>query len=64
MRGERPDKEVFDKHIAALELKLDVYEKILSKQKYAAGNVCDLHELPEHEHALMQFPFFFVRILH
>jgi glutathione S-transferase len=56
MRGEQPDKEVFDKHVAALSLKLDVYEKILSKQKYAAGNVCDLHKLPEH--ALMGFLFF------
>jgi hypothetical protein len=58
MRGKQPDKEVFDKHVAALDLKLDVYEKFLSKQKYAAGNVCDLHKLPKREHALMQFPFF------
>jgi hypothetical protein len=32
--------EAFEKHIAALALKLDVYEKILSKQKYIAGDVC------------------------
>ena len=44
MRGEQPDKEAFDKHVAALASKLDVYEKILSKQKYVAGNVwCFLH---------------------
>ena len=40
MRGEQTDKEAFDKHIAALALELDVYEKILSKQKYLAGDVC------------------------
>jgi glutathione S-transferase len=39
MRGLQPDKEAFEKHIAALALKLDVYEKILSKQKYVAGDV-------------------------
>ena len=39
MRGLQPDKEAFEKHIAALALKLDVYEKILSKQKYLAGDV-------------------------
>lgn len=44
MRGEKSNKELFDKHIAAMGLKLDVYEKIMSKQKYAAcGNVCVLH---------------------
>jgi len=37
-RGLQPDKEAFEKHIAALVLKLDVYEKILSKQKYVAGD--------------------------
>ena len=42
-RGLQPDKEAFEKHIAALALKLDVYEKILSKQKYVAGDVCVLH---------------------
>ena len=40
MRGEQTDKEAFDKHIAALALELDVYEKILNKQKYLAGDVC------------------------
>ena len=40
MRGEQTDKGAFDKHIAALALELDVYEKILSKQKYLAGDVC------------------------
>ena len=43
MRGEQTDKEAFDKHIEALALKLDVYEKILSKQKYLAGGVCVYH---------------------
>ena len=38
-RGETPDKEAFDKHIANLSLKLDVYDKILSKQKYLVGDV-------------------------
>lgn len=40
MRGEQTDKGAFDKHIAALALELDVYEKILNKQKYLAGDVC------------------------
>ena len=38
-RGETPDKDVFEKHIANLSLKLDVYDKILSKQKYLGGDV-------------------------
>ena len=38
-RNEIPDKEAFDKYIAKLSLKLDVYDKILSKQKYLAGDV-------------------------
>jgi glutathione S-transferase len=38
-RGETPDKEAFDKHIAKMSLKLDVYDQILSKQKYLAGDV-------------------------
>ncbi|PPQ66676.1 hypothetical protein CVT24_008829 [Panaeolus cyanescens] len=49
MRGMTPDKAIFDKLIAALEMKLDVYEKILSKQKYLAGNeitIADLFHLP------------------
>jgi glutathione S-transferase len=37
--GLTPDKEVIDKHLADLSLKLDVYDKILSKQKYLAGDV-------------------------
>ena len=39
MRGGTPDKEVFEKHIQNLSTKLDVYDRILSKQKYLAGNV-------------------------
>ena len=37
--GLDPDKEAFDKHIADLSGKLDVYDKILSKQKYLLGDV-------------------------
>lgn len=39
----------FDELIAGLEGKLDVYDKILSKQKYLAGNevtLADLFHLP------------------
>ena len=39
-RGLPFDKEAFDSHIATLALKLDVYDEILSKQKYIAGDVC------------------------
>jgi hypothetical protein len=53
LRGEQRDKEVFEKHIVGLGLKLDVYEKILSKQKYAAGNVCVFHNYIEQEHAFI-----------
>jgi hypothetical protein len=31
---------VFKKHIEKLSARLDVYDSILSKQKYVAGNVC------------------------
>jgi hypothetical protein len=31
---------VFNKHIEKLSARLDVYDDILSKQKYVAGNVC------------------------
>ncbi|KDR68560.1 hypothetical protein GALMADRAFT_256820 [Galerina marginata CBS 339.88] len=44
-----PDKAVFDKLIAGLGAKLDVYDKILSKQKYLAGDeitLADLYHLP------------------
>ena len=37
--GLEPDKEAFNKHIADLSGKLDVYDKILSKQKYLVGDV-------------------------
>jgi glutathione S-transferase len=33
------DKAVFDKYIASVDKSLDAYEKILSKQKYLAGDV-------------------------
>ena len=38
-QGLTPDNEVVEKHIADLSAKLDVYDKILSKQKYLAGDV-------------------------
>ena len=38
-QGLTPDKEAFEKHIAKLGGKLDVYNKILSKQKYLLGDV-------------------------
>jgi glutathione S-transferase len=40
-KGLTPDQEVVEKHIADLNGKLDVYDKILSKQKYLAGEVRD-----------------------
>ncbi len=38
-KGLTPDRAVFEKLITALDTKLDVYEKILSKQKYLGGDV-------------------------
>jgi glutathione S-transferase len=38
-QGLTPDKEVFEKHMADLSGKLNVYEKTLSKQKYLLGDV-------------------------
>ena len=38
-QGLTPDNEVVEKHIADLSAKLDVYDKILGKQKYLAGDV-------------------------
>jgi len=35
----KPDAEAFDSAMTTLSAKLDVYEKILSKQKYLAGDV-------------------------
>ncbi|KDR68523.1 hypothetical protein GALMADRAFT_256753 [Galerina marginata CBS 339.88] len=43
--GITPDQEVFDKLIAGLSAKLDVYDKILSKQKYLAGDEITLADL-------------------
>ena len=37
-QGLTPDKEVFEKHMAELSVKLEVYDKILSKQKYLLGD--------------------------
>jgi len=39
MGGGVPDEAVFAKYIQELESKLAVYDQILSKQKYVAGNV-------------------------
>ena len=61
MRGLQPDNEAFEKHIAALALKLDVYEKILSKQKYIAGDVCVLNYVKMNIHLCT---FHFVRKSH
>ncbi|KAF5342020.1 hypothetical protein D9611_002057 [Ephemerocybe angulata] len=47
--GLTPDREAFDQMVIQLEAKLDVYEKILSKQKYLAGDeltLADLFHLP------------------
>ncbi|KIM40726.1 hypothetical protein M413DRAFT_19258 [Hebeloma cylindrosporum] len=47
--GGKSDKEVFDKHIEKLSARLDVYDSILSKQKYVAGNeitLADLYHIP------------------
>ena len=41
-RGLPADKKAFEEQLAILALKLDVYDKILSQQKYLAGNVCVL----------------------
>jgi glutathione S-transferase len=38
-RGETPDPEEFKRKEALLAEKLEVYEKILSKQRYLAGDV-------------------------
>ena len=38
-QGLTPVSEAFEKHIADLSEKLDVYDKILSKQKYLLGDV-------------------------
>ena len=38
--GQTPDEAVFNSAIETLSEKLDVYDKILSKQKYLAGDVC------------------------
>ncbi|KAF8806031.1 glutathione S-transferase, partial [Phlegmacium glaucopus] len=48
-QGLTPDQAFVDKHIADLSGKLDVYDKILSKQKYLLGDeisLVDLYHLP------------------
>jgi len=47
--GGKPDEVAVKKYYDTLVPKLDAYDKILSKQKYLAGNECtlaDLHHLP------------------
>ncbi|KAH9481051.1 Glutathione S-transferase [Psilocybe cubensis] len=49
MKGLVPNTEYADGLLATLETKLDVYEKILSKQKYLAGDsvtLADLYHIP------------------
>ena len=38
-QGLTPDREAFEKHMVELSGKLEVYDKILSKQKYLLGDV-------------------------
>jgi len=48
-QGLTPDNEIVEKNLADLSAKLDVYDKILSKQKYLAGDeitLVDLYFLP------------------
>ncbi|KAF8972268.1 glutathione S-transferase [Flammula alnicola] len=45
MRGVAGDKDVFETLIAGLSAKLDVYDQILSKQKYVAGDAITLADL-------------------
>jgi len=48
-QGVAPDQTVVDKNVADLSVKLDAYDKILSKQKYLAGNeltLVDFYHLP------------------
>ena len=42
MKGQANSPELADALLAALESKLEGYEKLLSKQKYLAGDVRDL----------------------
>lgn len=45
MKGMTSDKAKFEEYIATLRTKLDGYERILSKQKYLAGDVSLTHFL-------------------
>ncbi|KAF8149090.1 glutathione S-transferase [Crassisporium funariophilum] len=47
--GQIPDQAAFEIHVAKLKTKLEVYDKILSKQRYLAGDevtLADLYHLP------------------
>ncbi|KAF8881328.1 glutathione S-transferase [Infundibulicybe gibba] len=48
-RGLTPDQAIYDEYIATLSTKLDVYDEILGKQRYLAGDemtLADLFHLP------------------
>ncbi|KAG6906024.1 hypothetical protein DXG01_016252 [Tephrocybe rancida] len=48
-RGQAPDPTVFEAHVKTLDAKLDVYDAILSKQRYLAGDeitLVDLFHIP------------------
>ncbi|KJA19736.1 hypothetical protein HYPSUDRAFT_44020 [Hypholoma sublateritium FD-334 SS-4] len=48
-RGETADEANYERHLALLDSKLDVYDGILSKQKYLSGNeitLADLYHIP------------------
>jgi glutathione S-transferase len=45
MRGLEPNQALADKYISTLKAKMDGYERILSKQKYLAGDVRFSHSI-------------------
>ena len=60
-QGLIPDKEVLEKHLGDLSVKLDVYDKILSKQKYLLGEVRFFSFLLPHTWISPQNTFFSYR---
>jgi glutathione S-transferase len=48
MFGGKTDQAIVDDNLEKLAAKLDVYDQILAKQKYLAGDVCTF-ELPSNE---------------
>ena len=55
-QGLTPDKEVFEGYMAELSVKLEVYDKILSKQKYLLGDVRQFL-LADTSTLLIRFPY-------